>query len=142
MLIVCARAGISANRGIGLIAVGPIDKGTKVWEFVPGFDRVLTEDDVLALSDAARDQVRWYAYHYDGEDGRRVWVLSGDDDRFTNHSNDPNTMTMHDPASGPLHLAPSFATRNIQPGEEITWNDAEFHGLNSDLRAMLAASST
>ena len=41
-------------------------------------------------------------------------VLSSDDDRFTNHSNDPNTLE-----EGGYE---SYAIRDIQAGEEITWN--------------------
>jgi SET domain-containing protein len=133
MLLACARAGVSAIHGIGLIAVGPIAKGTKVWEFVPGFDRLLTDDEVRTLSDATIDQIRWYAYSYDGEDGRRVWVLSSDDDRFTNHADDANTFSVHDPRSGPRHLAPSYAVRDIAAGEEITWSYRECEGLNNHI---------
>lgn len=134
MLHVFAKAGPSTIHGIGLIADEFIAKGRKVWEFVPWFDRVFTQAEFDALSPSARQRVEWYAYHYDeeGDPRRRVWVLSTDDDRFTNHSSDPNTITIHDPRDGPLHLAPSFAVRDIQPGEEITWHYKEFFGLNND----------
>jgi SET domain-containing protein len=142
MLQVRARAGKSAIHGIGLIAQEFIPKGTKVWEFNPSFDRLLSEHDVSRLSPAALEQLRWYAYHYDDGDGRRIWVLSSDDDRFTNHADDPNTQSVHDPSIGPRHLAASFAVRDIAAGEEITWNYAEFNGLNQDLRGAVCASST
>lgn len=137
MLHVVAKAGPSSIHGIGLIAGEFIAKGRKVWEFAPQFDRLLTEEDVRGLSAAAFEQVRWYAYHYD-DAGKRVWVLSSDDDRFTNHAGSPNTMSVHDPREGPLHLAPSFAIRDIHPGEEITWNYREFGGLNTDIRTEIA----
>lgn len=93
------------------------------------------------MSPAAAEQVRWYAYHYDTDSGERVWVLSMDDDRFTNHAENPNTETVHDSAVGPLHLAASNAVRDIAEGEEITWNYREFRGLNSDL-ALASVGST
>lgn len=134
MLHVRARAGASSIHGIGLIAEEFIPKGTKVWEFVEGFDALFTDTLLRRLAPAAIEQVRWYARHVDAPDGSRLSILSADDDRFTNHADDPNTMTVHVPAHGPLHLAASFAVRDIRPGEEITWNYREFHGLNNDVR--------
>ena len=44
-------------------------------------------------------------------------LLCGDDARYTNHSGTPNTRCRDD------H---TYATRDIQPGEEITSDYAEF----------------
>lgn len=108
MLLVNATAGVSAIHGIGLIAREFIPRGTRVWEFRSGFDVVLTTRDVEALSAVARDQVLWYAFY---DRTREAYVLSGDDDRFTNHSDAPNTMD-----DGLF----TVANRDILPGEEIT----------------------
>ncbi len=114
MLLVNARAGVSKIHGIGLIAREFIPSGTCVWRFQPGFDLMLSEDQLQSLSAPAQQQVRHYAF-YDSE--KRVYVLSGDDDRFTNHSDEPNTQN--------VYTGEDFeqsACRDIQAGEELTWN--------------------
>ena len=111
MLLVNARVGVSRIHGLGLIAQQFIAQGTRVWWFQAGFDLMIDEVAMQALSTTAQAQVRHYAF-YDPQ--RRVYVLSGDDDRFTNHAEDANTRERggYD----------SFASRDIQAGEEITWN--------------------
>lgn len=108
MLLVNATAGVSAIHGIGLIARELIPRGTRVWEFRQGFDLILTTREVEALSPAAREQVLWYAFY---DHARSTYVLSGDDDRFTNHADDPNTAD-----DGQF----TVARRDIRPGEEVT----------------------
>lgn len=120
MLLVQARAGPSRIHGIGLIAEAFIAEGTRVWEPRPGFDLILSEDEVRGLSPPAREQVFWYAYY---DPRGRVYVLSSDDDRFTNHSDDPNTANDGDA---------TYATRDIRPGEEITWDYRPWGGLSAE----------
>lgn len=108
MLLVDARVGPSSIHGCGLIARQFISAGTLVWRFVPGFDVVLTESQLAALSLSAREQVLHYA---EWRQDRHVFVLSADDDRFTNHSENPNTRSEGDVV---------YATQDIHPGEEIT----------------------
>ncbi len=111
MLLVNARVGISNIHGLGLIAQEFIPKGTRIWQFQPGFDLMIGEAELSELSLTAQQQVRHYAFF---DPVRRSYVLSGDDDRFTNHSDNSNTLEQggYD----------SYAIRDIQPGEEITWN--------------------
>jgi uncharacterized protein len=120
LLLVNARAGLSKVHGIGLIAHEFIPKGARVWMFHHGFDLVFTEAQVNALPAAAQQQVRWYAY-YDNE--RHEYVLSGDDDRFTNHADDPNTAS---------DGYATYALRDIHCGEEITWNYRDYGGAEFD----------
>ena len=119
MLLVNARIGVSHIHGFGLFAQQFISKGTCVWRFQPGFDLMIDETELAALSATAQAQVRHYAF-YDSE--RRCYVLSGDDDRFTNHADEPNT---HE-AGG----YDSIASRDIQAGEEITWSYRGWGGLD------------
>ena len=114
MLLVDATVGPSSIQGLGLFANQFIPKGTKIWIFAEGFDVELTEAQIEKLSPAAQKQVWKYAYRYPGTD---THLLCGDDSRFTNHSNDPNTRCRDD------H---TYATRDIQSGEEITSDYAEF----------------
>lgn len=111
MLLVNARVGVSKIHGLGLIAQEFIPKGTCIWRFQPGFDLMIGEAQLETLSATTQRQIRHYAFY---DPTRRVHVLSGDDDRFTNHCDDPNTLE-----DGGYD---SYATRDIQAGEEITWN--------------------
>ncbi|MEI7990619.1 MAG: SET domain-containing protein [Chloroflexota bacterium] len=108
MLLVNAQAGQSNIHGIGLIAQEFIPKGGKIWHFMPGFDVSIHETYLERLSSPARSQLFYYAYfHLD----TRTFVLSSDDDRFTNHSDTPNTMPADDF---------TIALRDIHKDEEIT----------------------
>jgi SET domain-containing protein len=118
MLLVNAQAGPSGIHGIGLIAQEFIPKGTKIWHFMPGFDVSIPEADLQRLSPAARRQLFYYAYFHLGT---RTFVLSSDDDRFTNHSDTPNTEPMDDY---------TIATRDIHPGEDITIDYSDLVVLN------------
>lgn len=111
MLLVKARTGTSKIHGLGLIAQEFIPKGACIWRFQPGFDLMLSEVEFQALSAPAQEQVQHYSFF---DEARKVYVLSGDDDRFTNHSDTPNTLE----AGG----YQSYAIQDIQAGEEITWN--------------------
>ncbi len=118
MLLVNAKAGPSRIHGIGLIAQEFIPKGTVVWEFLPGFDVLIPEADLERLSPAAREQAIYWSYFHLAT---RTFVMSSDDDRFTNHSDDPNTRAVGDC---------TVAVRDIQPGEEITNDYNELVMLN------------
>jgi len=110
--LVRAQKGPSEIHGLGLIAQQFIPVGTTVWMFQPGFDLMIPDRLMLNLSETAREQVAHYAFY---DVPARCWVLSSDDDRLTNHSGSPNT------SEGPDGYS-SVATRDIRPGEEITWN--------------------
>lgn len=128
MLLVNARRGRSPIHGDGLIAQELIPAGTRVWELHPWFDVVLTEAQFQALSPAARQQVLHYCYF---DPRNNTYVLSSDDDRFTNHSDTPNTSEDVDGTS-------SVALRDIQPGEEITWNYRNWGGVRFEMTAAKA----
>jgi hypothetical protein len=103
-----ASPGPSAIHGLGLIAREPIRADAKVWEFRPGFDLVLSHDLVDSLAAASREQVRHYGFSHLASG---MILLSVDDDRFTNHSNNPNTRIVG---------CSAVAVREIAVGEEIT----------------------
>ncbi|MGE0103362.1 MAG: SET domain-containing protein [Blastocatellales bacterium] len=113
MLLVNARVGISAIHGFGLIAQEFILKGTCIWRFQPGFDLLIVEEEFMTFSAPAQHQVRHYAFF---DELRRVYVLSNDDDRFTNHSEMPNSHI----EMGEGREYKSYAIRNIHAGKEIT----------------------
>ncbi|MBL8887546.1 MAG: SET domain-containing protein [Phycisphaerales bacterium] len=114
MLLVHARVGPSKIHGLGLLAADFIPRGTIVWEFRPGFDLVFTSAEMEALPPHARAQVRFYC-DGDYDPATDSHTLSGDDARFTNHSDDANTASAE---SGRI----TVAVRDIEEGEEITWD--------------------
>jgi SET domain-containing protein len=93
---------------MGLIARQRIPCGTVIWKLEPLFDRIIPCDLLPMLSESARAQLRYYAAYY-AEKG--LFVLSSDDDRFSNHSDTPNTRDF-----GDYYVA----AQDIEPGEEIT----------------------
>lgn len=108
VLLVNASAGQSELHGIGLIAREFIPCGTKIWKLNPNFDRVISEEELQSLPPVAQRQVKYYAYYCLK---LNKYVLSSDDDRFTNHSDTPNTKDCGEY---------SIAVKDIHPGEEIT----------------------
>ncbi len=104
------------DAGLGLFADEFIKKGTVTWRFCPGFDQILYEDDLLRLSEASRAQFLKYTYK-SLEDGH--YVSCGDDDRFINHSEEPNIIE----GETEVNSEPfSIAARDINPGEELFCN--------------------
>lgn len=115
MLRINARKGPSRIHGFGLIAQEFIPAGSVIWEFVDGFDLRISPGQLASFSAATRLQVLQYAYR---DPESRCYFLSSDDDRFTNHSASPNTVTFE-------HR--TIAVSDIFAGEEITANYAELH---------------
>jgi SET domain-containing protein len=117
MLLVRTRLDRSPIEGIGLFAAECIPRGAIVWQFAPGFDLVLTQRDIRALSLQAREQVERYAY-LDRRTGELI--LCGDDARFFNHSDHPNVVdARNDPGR-------CVASRDISMGEELVCDYYEF----------------
>lgn len=110
MLLVKAWVCVSKIHGFGLIAHEFIPKGTVVWRLVPGFDILLSEDELRQLPPTAQAQFRHYSFLHPELEQH---VLCGDDDRFSNHSDDANVRFYGDYA---------LAVRDIHEGEEMTDN--------------------
>lgn len=108
MLQVDAVAKNSPIHGLGLFAQIHIPAGTVIWKFEPPFDVKFTEAELKLLSIPAQKQVIYYATF---ESRSQLYLLSGDDDRFINHSESPN-------AIDDGHEV--VAAREIFPGDEIT----------------------
>lgn len=109
----------STIHGIGAFAAGGIPAGAEVWRFSPGFDLDLDPSVVEGLPQHLRD---WFAHfgYVDYHLGRLIVCL--DDARFINHSSTPNLRS--DYSADPY--GPDFAARDIEAGEELTADYAEF----------------
>ncbi|MBK8092229.1 MAG: SET domain-containing protein [Verrucomicrobiaceae bacterium] len=108
MLRVHAAAQPSAIHGNGLFARQFIAAGEVIWAFDPPFDVRFTEEQLQALPPPAQQQALYYSSF---EKHCGCYLLTGDDDRFMNHSDTPNALDHGDVIT---------AIRDIQPGEEIT----------------------
>ena len=98
----------SSIHGIGVFSAQDIKGGDLIWRFVPEIDRII-ESSIQDEQD--KDFIDTYAY-YDKQ--LNTWILSADNDRFTNHSESPNTFAVD---NGDV-----FACKDISIGEEITIN--------------------
>lgn len=108
MLFVKTQIGLSDIHGIGLFAAQFILKGTVTWQYCPDFDASYSEQDILKMSEAAREQFLKYAYY---DKGLRLYILCADDQRFINHeAESPNIL------STPRQ---DVAARDIAVGEEL-----------------------
>jgi hypothetical protein len=122
MLLIKTKLNQSKIEGIGLFADENIKKGTKLWQFEPNLDLLLSKQEVEKLSESSRKQFHKYSY-LDKE--RNKYLLCGDDARFWNHSANPNCDETADNDS-------TFAARDIEKGEELTINYSEFYGNMSE----------
>ena len=113
MLLVRTSVRQSAIHGLGVFAEEDIPDGAILWRFEPVVDRLIPEAELERLPDHLVDFIEVYSEYFP-ELG--LLVLSGDNDRFTNHSDDPNTEVVL-PNGPEAHVR---ARRAISAGEEIT----------------------
>lgn len=109
----------SPIAGIGLFAAQPVEKGELLWRFVPGFDSIMTIDFVTSLPKMNQDFIRDNASLIPQ---LGAYLLCGDNDRFTNHSDDPNRQFVYESPSDIYEVA----TRDIGIGDELTNDYSEF----------------
>ena len=121
MLLVPVRVGQSSIHGLGVFAVAPIGKGTRVWRFTPGFDLDLDP----RLLDEQPLHSRKVLLHYGYIDPRlNRFIMCCDDARFINHSDTQNVeVGLEADRSGV-----DVALRDIAAGEEITVDYALIEG--------------
>jgi hypothetical protein len=114
MLLIDTYLGPSPIDGVGVFASADIPSRIKIWEFVPGFDRLLEPTDVARLPLRAQ---RFLETHGWVEADGRVALPAGND-MYMNHSDFANT-----------HCLPTgdvITSRLIAEGEEITCDYPEF----------------
>lgn len=114
MLLVHTYLDKSPIHGIGLFAAESIEPGRPIWRFVPGFDLTIAPEVLDNLPVPVRLQILRYGVSCPLTKGH---LVSSDDDRFTNHSETPNTR---------LYCGCTYAIRFIEIGDEITVNYRDF----------------
>ncbi len=108
MLRVKTKIKSSDVNGIGLFADQVIPAGTVTWQYDQGFDPHFTIEQFENLPEFSKQTVLVHGYF---DHDLQVYILCSDDQRFINHSQNPNI------SSTPSH---DVASRDIQPGEEMT----------------------
>lgn len=116
MMLVPTYVAPSPIEGVGVFAAEPIPAGTLIWELAPGLDRLIRRDEVKGLPPVLQAFVERYSYPYPHDPEQLIVEL--DNGRFMNHSDRPNTV-FSDPDGG-------YTLRDIEAGEELTCNYAEF----------------
>jgi SET domain-containing protein len=116
MMLVHTYVAPSSIEGVGIFAADPIPAGTLIWELAPQFDRLIKRGDVPSFPPVLRHFVERYSYPYPHDPEQLIVEI--DNGRFMNHSEAPNTV-FSDPDAG-------YTVRDIEAGEELTCNYAEF----------------
>ena len=123
MLLIKTKLGLSSKRGVGLFADQDIPKNSIVSNNKDDFSIIrYTEKQWKELennlSDESFKHIKRFAYK-NRDDG--LYWLNLDDTRFTNHHEDPNTVTVGDN---------DIAIKDIKRGEEIFIDYRTFYNLD------------
>ena len=114
MLRVKTKIKSSEVNGIGLFADQFIPSGTVTWMYDHGYDPHFTMDQFDTLPEFTKETILTHGYF---DHDLKLYILCSDDQRFINHSNNPNVF------SAPTQ---DVASCDIQPGEELTCNYAQY----------------
>jgi uncharacterized protein len=128
MLLVRTTLRPSEVHGLGLFADEFIQKGTVIWKFDGRVDRRYDESQLTALPEEEQERLRTFCYV---NPRTRLYVYCGDNARYINHSEQPNTDNS-DFGEGVFDdEGITIAARNIQPGEEIL---SDYRSFDADAR--------
>jgi SET domain-containing protein len=118
VLLVKTKLSASSLHGFGVLADEHIPAGAEVWRFQPGFDLEKTEEEIKSLPELVGEWFKNFGYldhHFN------KYILSFDNARFINHSEEPNVRPDYAKDSRGVGIA----QRAIEPGEELTINYRE-----------------
>jgi hypothetical protein len=111
MLMVDTELRASDIQGVGVFLRQRVRKGQLIWRFDSRIDRIYGDAELASLTSAAQDFIRTYSTWHEG---MGVWVLCGDNGRYFNHSDRPNTL------SHGIAFGDDVAARDLEAGEELT----------------------
>jgi len=107
------KVATNPNMGLGLFTKEFIPKDSVVWEFIKDVDVQVSQEKFDTLNAAQKEYFKKYAWKEEDDN----YYLSCDLTNFINHSYDPNLDNTTDV---------TIALKDIQPGEELFTNYAEF----------------
>lgn len=108
----------SPGKGMGLFSRCKILKGTIYWRRSESFDNVFTLKELDQFPKIAKDFITKHGF----QEKNGNWYLCNDHARFSNHSDNSNTLHEFD-SNGLLQC--SIASKDIEAGEEILCNYCE-----------------
>ena len=114
MLLVKTEVRRSDINGLGLFAAEDIPPGTTIWKFDTRIDGIISLEEYDKLPAVAQFHIKRSGWVVDGN-----FVTLGDDSRFVNHSDTPNTIT----GDG---VSPVVSVGWILRGTEITESYKQF----------------
>ena len=118
MLLVKTSLSDSTIHGLGVVASESIAAGAEIWRFEEGFDLEKTPEEIAQLPPVAQN---WFKKSGYLDHHLNQYILSFDNARFINHSEDPNVR----PDYEKHRCAVGIAARAIAAGEELTINYRE-----------------
>jgi SET domain-containing protein len=114
------KVATNPKMGLGLFATEFIPKDSIVWKFEEGVDIKISIDKVKQMPNAQQEYFNKYAWIEDN-----YYYSSCDLSNFLNHSYTPNLDNTKDV---------TIALKNIEPGEELFTNYAEFDDCFDDYK--------
>ncbi len=114
MLLVKTVLKKSKTHGIGLFAAEFIPKGTVTWKYSEEFDTSYPLNCIDRMPEHTMRRFLDWAYH---DINRKKYILCFDDQRFINHSDNPNIQSTPDMDT---------AKKDIEKGEELTCNYEDY----------------
>lgn len=126
MLLIDTYLDRSPIHGIGVFAAKDVAEGALIWRFDAVIDRIISLDEYAALPPRTQAMVRRHAEFFADE---AFFLLSGDDDRFMNHSDTPNTRNADKEV---------FAATRISKHQELTCDYRIVYMLDFPFRATAA----
>jgi SET domain-containing protein len=128
MLLVRTTVHPSGVHSLGLFADEFIPKGTVIWRFDGRVDRRYDESQLAALAEEEQERLLNFCYL---NPGTRLYVYCGDNARYSNHSEQPNTEDLGFEQGVFEGEGITIAARDIQPGEEIV---SDYRSFDEDAR--------
>ncbi len=120
MLVIKTEVRNSPIHGIGLYAAEFVPKDGLIWKFAPVVDLTFSARQLRRMDRCVQEFLYVYSYL---DRALQKYILSFDHDRFTNHSDVPNTISRY---RHKKDVGITIAARDILPGEEITGDYSEF----------------
>ena len=111
MLMVRTELRPSRIHGIGVFLLEPVEAGQLIWRFDSRIDRSYSDEELEDMPELLQEFLRTYStLHAD----LRLWVLCGDNGRYFNHSDNPNTTSLG------IAFGDDVAAEALPAGAELT----------------------